>query len=428
LHVTRGRSLRLLVAAFGDAGHAFPAIALGRALAARGHEVTVETWGRWREAVEGAGLGFTAAEEYRVFPPPPPDGSKGPGAAEAARSLVPMIEEMRPDVVVSDILTQAPALAAEVAGRPWATLIPHVYPVQEPGLPFFAFGMLPARTGLGRAAWRAWDPVLEAGLRRGRRELNETRERLGLAPLDRFHGGISEGLALVATFPQLEYPRRWPEHVRVTGPMSFELPYPDIELPQGDGPLVVVASSTAQDPEGRLVRVALEALAEEPVRVLAATNRQVPAEGFEVPGNAVVVDWVRYSQVMPEADLVITHGGHGTVARALASGAPVLCCPAIGDMAENGARIAWSGAGLMLPRRLLRPGPMRWAARRILSELRFRERAREIAAWSRSNDGAERGAELVELYAESRPGQDEPARWRRLELRGWESNPRVDTD
>ena len=42
---------RFLVAAFGDAGHAFPAIALARALRRRGHEVLVETWERLREPV-----------------------------------------------------------------------------------------------------------------------------------------------------------------------------------------------------------------------------------------------------------------------------------------------------------------------------------------------------------------------------------------
>ncbi len=80
--------------------------------------------------------------------------------------------------------------------------------------------------------------MLIGGLERGRQELNESRERVGLEPIERFHGGISERLALVATFPQLEYPRRWPAECRVTGPMSFELPYEDVELPEGDEPLV----------------------------------------------------------------------------------------------------------------------------------------------------------------------------------------------
>jgi MGT family glycosyltransferase len=391
-----------LVAAFGDAGHAFPAIALARALAEQGHEVAVESWGRWREPVEEIGLEFLAAEEYKVFPPPPPDGSKGPGAAEAARALLPMIEERRPDVVVSDILTQAPALAAEMAGVPWATLIPHVYPVGERGQPFYSAGFGPPRTALGRLGWRMWDPLLGAGLRRGKRELNETRAKLGLAPVERFHGGISEGLALVATFSQLEYPRLWPEHVHVTGPMLFELPYPDVELPRGEAPLVLVAPSTAQDPEARLVRTSLEALAREPVRVVATLNRMRPARRIDVPANAVLVDWLSYSQVMPQADVVICHGGHGTVARALAEGVPVLISPALGDMAENGARVAWAGAGLMLPCRVLRPEPLRWSARRVLRDPLFRERAQAIAAWSRTNDGAVRGAELVERFAATR--------------------------
>jgi MGT family glycosyltransferase len=390
---------RFVVAAFGDAGHAFPAIALARALRGRGHEVVVETWERWQDAVEGEGLAFTAAEEYTTFPPSRGDSGTWRSAADAAIALLPLMEDFRPDVVVSDILTLAPTLAAERVGVNRATLIPHVYPVHEPGLPFFAFGMQPPRTPIGRAVWRGAQPVLESGLRRGRDEMNETRAAVGLPPVEGFHGGISRELAMVATFPQLEYPRRWPAGVHVTGPMQFELPYPNVELPEGDQPLVLVAPSTAQDPELRLVRTALEALTEEPVRVVATTNRLDPAPVPAAPGNAVVVDWLSYSQVMPQASLVICHGGHGTVARALAAGVPVLCCPHVGDMAENAARVAWAGAGRMLPWRLLATGPLRVASRRILGDESFRHRASELAAWSRANDGAEHGARLVEQLA-----------------------------
>lgn len=394
--------MRILVAAFGDAGHAFPAIALGRALRERGHEVVIETWEERREAVEGAGLGFAAAEEYRMFPPPDPDSTDGAHAAEAARALLPLLEEMRPHTVVSDILTLAPTLAAEAAGVPLATLIPHIYPVVEPGLPFFAVGLQPSRTPVGRAVWRAGQRALDIGLEHGRRDLNRQRARLGLAPLERFHGGISTDLALVATFPQLEYPRRWPAGVEITGPMTFETPFPEIELPPGGDPLVLVAPSTAHDSENHLVRTALAALAEEPVRVVATTNRVVPQSPIEVPPNAILVDWLSYSQLMPAASLVISHGGHGTIARALAAGTPVLVCPIIGDMSETAMRVAWAGVGLSLPWRLCRPTPMRWAARRLLEDRSFADRAEELAAWGRENDGATRGADLVEALARSR--------------------------
>jgi UDP:flavonoid glycosyltransferase YjiC (YdhE family) len=397
--VSRKGELRLLVAAFGDPGHAFPAISLSRELAARGHRLAVETWERWREPVEGLGLEFRAAEQYRVFPPPDPGSEEAASAADAARALAPLIEELDPHLVVSDILTLAPALAAEVAGVPRATLIPHIHPVHEPGLPFFAVGVQPPRTPLGRAMWRAALPLLETGLRRGRAELNGQRAQLGLAPLERFHGGISEELVLVGTFPQLEYPRALPAEVTVTGPVAFELPYPDVELPEGERPLVLVAPSTSHDPDLRLVRVALEGLADEPVRVVATTNRTEPRGPIDVPANAVLVDWLSYSQVMPAASAVICHGGHGTVARALAEGVPVLACPAVGDMAETAARVSWAGVGLSVPWRLCRPGPVRWAVRELLGNPLFAERAGELRDWAAVNDGAKRAADLVEEQA-----------------------------
>jgi UDP:flavonoid glycosyltransferase YjiC (YdhE family) len=68
-------------------------------------------------------------------------------------------------------------------------------------------------------------------------------------------------------------------------------------------------------------------------------------------------------------------------------------------MAENSARVAWAGSGLMLPWRLMTAGTLRLAVRRILGDPSFSERAGEIAAWSRANPGAERAAELVEELA-----------------------------
>jgi MGT family glycosyltransferase len=395
-------SLRFLVAAFGDPGHVFPAIALGRALRQRGHEVVLETWEERREAVEGAGLGFAAAEEYQMFPPPDPDSADGDHAAEAARALLPLLKEMRPHAVVSDILTLAPALAAEKTGIPLATLIPHIYPVVEPGLPFFAVGLQPPRTPLGRAVWRTGQRALNIGLEHGRRDLNRQRARLELPPVEHFHGGISTDLALVGTFPQLEYPRHWPAGVEITGPMTFEVPHPEIELSPGQDPLVLVAPSTAHDSDNHLVRTALAALAEEPVRVVATTNRVVPQVPIEVPANAILVDWLSYSQLMPAASLVISHGGHGTVARALGAGTPVLICPIIGDMSETAMRVTWAKAGLSVPWRLCKPAPLRWATRRLLSDPAVAARAAELANWGREHDGAARGAELVEQLARSR--------------------------
>ncbi len=95
---------------------------------------------------------------------------------------------------------------------------------------------------------------------------------------------------------------------------------------------------------------------DEPVRVVATSNGHFPADPIEVPANGRLVGWLSYTQAMAAADLVVCHGGHGTICRALEAGTPLLVSPAVGDMAENGARVQWSGCGLMLPARFRRAG------------------------------------------------------------------------
>ena len=173
---------------------------------------------------------------------------------------------------------------------------------------------------------------------------------------------------MVGTFPQLEYPRRWPAGVHVVGPLMWEPPFGEVQAPAGTAPLVLVAPSTAQDPSHRLLRAALSGLGGEPVRVLATWNRRPLAEPVAVPANTRLVEWVSYARTMPACSLVICHAGHGTMARALACGCPVLAVPHVGDMAENAARADWAGVGVRLPWRLLGPASLRLAVRRALSE------------------------------------------------------------
>jgi MGT family glycosyltransferase len=394
--------VRVFLGAFGEPGHAFPMLALGAALVARGHEVSFETWKRWREHVQAEGMRFIPAPEYPVFPTRERPLRPYEAVVRAAGPTRASIAEADAQVVVHDILTLAPAMAGELDGIPVATLIPHLHPASPPGFPPFALGARLPRTFIGRTLWRRLDGVVQEGVRRGRAELNDARERLGLDPLERLHGGISAELTIVGTFPQLEYPRSWPENVHVVGPLMWEPPFGDVPLPAGEGPLVLVSPSTAQDPEQRLLTTAIAALGDAPVRVLATTNRKPLPHPISVPPNTVMVDWLSYSRTMPLSSLVVSHGGHGTVARALASGAPVLAVPHSGDMGENAARLDWAGVGARLPWRLLTPRTLRLAASRALADDSISSRARGLAGWASRHDGAARAADLVErLCAQS---------------------------
>ena len=391
--------MKVLLGAFGDPGHAFPMIALGRALVARGHDVTLQTWTRWREHVQAERMTFATAPEYQVFPSGPEPLDFYEAVAHATRDTRPLVRELRPDVAVSDILTLAPALAAELEGVRCATLIPHVHPHMSRDFPIYSLGARMPRSPLGRALWRRAQRPVDAGLELGRVELNRTRERVGLKPLAHVHGGISRQLALVASFPQLEYPRHWPHGVHVVGPLMWEPPTADVELPPGDAPLVLVAPSTAQDTEHRLLTAALCGLASAPVRVLATWNRRLPPRPLPVPENTRLVEWVSYARTMPRCDVVVCHAGHGTLVRALASGCAVVACPAIGDMNENAARVDWAGAGVRVPRRFATPRVLRLAVDRALGDDSIRARAAELAAWANGHDSGATAARLVEQLA-----------------------------
>ena len=405
---------RFLLAAFGAPGHAFPLIALARALIERGHAVCLQTWGRWQEQVESEGAVFAPAPEYEVWP----NGSALTpyrAAVRAAHETVPLIREFDPDAVVADIITVAGSLAAQMEGRPWATVVPHVLPTSEPGMPPYSVGARLPGTAIGSAMWALWRPFLGGGEERGRVELNGARERVGLPPLEHPHGGISRELAIVATFPQLEYPRQvWHPSVRVTGPLLWEQACPDVELPPGDDPLILIAPSTSQEPHGRMLSAALEGLAREHVRVIATTNRLGLPVPPDVPANARVVDWLSYARTMPHCAAVVCHAGHGTVARAMACGVPVVGCPAAGDMAENAARVAWSGCGVSLPWRMVTPRGVRLAVRKLLAAPGYAERASGIRRWAERHDGSQIAARALEELAAGGGAE---------KLRGWDSNP-----
>ncbi len=161
---------------------------------------------------------------------------------------------------------------------------------------------------------------------------------------------------------------------------------------------MLVAPSTAHDAEHRLLRAALDGLADEPVRVIATFNGREPPwlPGYEVPANAVLVPWLSYSRSMPAADVAILHGGHGTLVRALASGCVPVVCPVAGDMFENAARAAWARLGVRLPQRLLTPRTLRLAVRSALADPAF---SRKVAGLD-IPDGAMRAADHLECWSE----------------------------
>ena len=98
--------------------------------------------------------------------------------------------------------------------------------------------------------------------------------------------------------------------------------------------------------------------------------------------------WVRHADVLPYCSAVLTHGGHGTVIKALAAGVPLVVAPLGRDQPDNAARVVHAGAGLRVSRKAS-VADLRQALGRVLDEPRYRSAARRMAATlaAERNDG-----------------------------------------
>ena len=319
--------LRLLLGAFGDPGHAFPMIALGAALARarpRRDAADVDALGASTSSARGHALRRRAGVPRLPHARAAAQALRG-GRARGARRRARWSAALRPDAVVADILTLAPALAGELEGVPVATLIPHVDPrtARRAARRTRSGARLPRTARRARALWRALDRGsstrgLEHGPRRAQRDARAARPA---AARPRARRDLARSCALVATFPQLEYPRALAgPATHVVGPLLWEPPAGDVEPPPGRRPARARrAVDRRRTPTHRLLRAALErarrrararARDVEPPAAGRAARRAAATRGSSTgsPTRAT----------MPRCDVVVCHGGHGTLARALA--------------------------------------------------------------------------------------------------------------
>lgn len=143
----------------------------------------------------------------------------------------------------------------------------------------------------------------------------------------------------------------WPAEAVLVGPLHFEPTTEVLDVPPGDGPVVVVAPSTAVTGTAGLAEVALSHLV--PGRALPAGARLVVSrlDGLDVavPPWATVAR-VRQDELLRQADVVVCGGGHGMLSKTLLAGVPMVVVPGGGDQWELANRVVRQGSG-----RLVRP-------------------------------------------------------------------------
>jgi MGT family glycosyltransferase len=389
-------------------GHLFPLTPVLDELRARGHEIAVRTLAS--EVALMRARGFDAAPidpaieaiEHDDWRERRPQAALRRAvrtfcarAAHDAPDFLRAVEEERPDAVVVDIQSWGALAAAESWGGAWSAFCPYPLPLPSRDAPPFGPGLPPAAGPVGRLRDRAIRPLVFGTVERIIvRELNGVRAGLGLEPVDATTMFARPPLLLYMTAEPFEYPRSdWPANVLLVGPCAWDPPAdPPAWLDEVEHPLVLVTTSSEFQDDGRLVRAALDALAEEPLEVVATLPAsQVPAGG--VPANARVLPFVPHGPILDRAACAVTHGGMGATQKALARGVPVCAVPFGRDQLEVARRVEVAGAGTRLPVRRLRADRLRAKVREAMAR---REGAQRIAAAFAAAGGPGAAADALE--------------------------------
>lgn len=297
-------------------------------------------------------------------------------------------------------------VAAERARLPFAVLMPGIYETPHPGVPPIGLGLMPAHGPLGRLRDAALTRALRYLYGRGLPALNTARRRLGLDtlrhPWEQFDRASR---VLVLTSEAFDFPATWlPPNVRYFGPQldepvwvePWQSPWP-IE-PDHPYPLAVVGFSTTQQQQTPVLHKVIEALGGLRAHGLVTVGPALDAAAFQPPANVVVRASVAHAQVFPQADVVVTHAGHGTVIRALRYGVPVVCLPMGRDQRDDAARVVAHGAGLRLSPKASTED-IRAAIQQVIEQPRFRAGAYTLAQVIEADIREQRGVRELEAIA-----------------------------
>lgn len=365
--------MRVAVVAGPEAGHAVPALALCRKLVAAGDDPVFFSDGRWLDVARDSGiearkLGGLAPRE---FDDDTDSGAKIHGrAAYVSTALLPDLRDAAPDLVVSDVITVGGGMAAERLGVPWAELSPHPLYLPSKGLPPIGSGLAPGAGLRGRVRDTVLRAMTAPAIRKGKAQRGEARTSVGL-PFD----DPGPAARLIATLPALEVSRPdWPSNAHLVGPLVWEPADNVLEPPPGDGPLIVLAPSTAATGAGGMLDTAIRALDGLGVRMLVTV--------FEEP-DVDLPDWVRagygrQDEMLRHASALVCGAGHGVLAKGLLAGVPLVTVPGGGDQWEMANRVARQGSGVLI--RPLTVTDLRDGVRRVLDDPTFADAAERAAA------------------------------------------------
>jgi len=320
------------------------------------------------------------------------------GARYVDERLVEILDEVRPDAIVEDNVVTFPALPA--SGVPWVRIVScNPAEVKDPEVPP-PFSGYPAAD---RSAWPDYWAEYERALGPLQESFDELCRERGAPQLPRGEFIHTSPWLNMWLYPnEVDYARRNPlgdgwhnleASVRATD-APWELPEP---LAYADGPLVYLSLGSLGSADVGLMRSLIASLAEASYRVIVSMGPQ--HSELELAPNMTGEEFLPQTSILPQVDLVVTHGGNNTVTESLHFGKPMVVLPLFWDQYDNAQRIDETGFGVRLPTYEHEPQDLRAAIDRLLADAALADHLDAVSRRLRSAPGTERAADLIERIA-----------------------------
>jgi len=324
------------------------------------------------------------------------------GAKYVDGRLTEIIDELAPEAIVEDNVVGFPALAA--SGRPWVRIVScNPAELKDPAVAPFSSGYPVA----DRSGWAAFLAETE----RTHREMwadfdafsrDHGDRGLSYGPLGPEFIAESPWLNLYSYPAEADYVRDRPlgptwhrldSSVRVAD-TAWQLPE---HLQERDGALIYLSLGSLGSADVGLMQRLVDLLATTEHRII--VSKGPLADQITLHDNQVGEAFLPQPTILPQVDLVITHGGNNTVTEAFHHGKPMIVLPLFWDQVDNAQRIDETGFGRRLATYGFRDEELTDAIDELLADDSLAQRLAAMSRRIKSSSGTVRAADLIERVA-----------------------------
>jgi len=313
--------------------------------------------------------------------------------------LMEIWDDVRPDVVCTDNVTGYAAV--ELAGAPWVRFVSaNPLEMPDPDLP-------PPLSGLPVDDRSEWDAFREEYHRQHEdllAEHNGFRASVGVSPCPPDEFNAPSPWCNMYLYPEVaDYDRAEPLgatwHRLNSTVRTSEAPFDVDEHVPGNGKVVYLSLGSLGCMDVGLMQRLIDAMADTRHRTIVSMGPLM--DQMKLGPNMYGDRFLPQPSILPQCDLLITHGGNNTVCEGFHFGLPMIGLPLFWDQYDNAQRLRETGVGARLPTYGWEPHELVATVDRLLGDDVLRARMRAQAAAIRADPGHVRGADLIEQVAET---------------------------